>query len=375
MTSKHLTSLYHPVLVWLSVCLPLLCSGRIISIADLHGDYARTVDILKHARLIDAQTMAWIGEDTTLVQTGDITDRGDDGKSIYELFIRLADEAKASNGTVINLLGNHEIMNMMGQLDYVSEGDYMKYGGSKERDKAWSPTGWLGRRLRKFPVVARSGRVLFVHAGLSVEFVSKSNGINDLNSKMRRAVATSTIPQLRSLRALLEDQGPVWTRAYAEGPEDEICADVQEVLRRTNALRMVVGHTVQQNFRVGTRCQGRVVLADTGISKIAYGGEPSYIEHDGQGGAVAVYPALRERVELARPPGSRFHEQQAPAILSAKENTGHTGAKRPVQTWRDAVAVQHKIWLGITVSMLVLILAAAWLCKRFGFLQHRNKKR
>jgi len=71
-------------------------------------------------------------------------------------------------------------------------------------------------------------------------------------------------------------------------------------------MRMVVGHTIQESaegFRVRPICEGQVLLADTAISR-AYGGEPSFIEHDGEGGATVVYPRLNKRQELPRPPGA-----------------------------------------------------------------------
>lgn len=76
--------------------------------------------------------------------------------------------------------------------------------------------------------------------------------------------------------------------------------------RRVGATRMVVGHTPHTDrdsggFRVGSICDGHVLLADTAIS-YAYGGEPSYLEHDGEGGAIAVYPRLAERHPLPDPP-------------------------------------------------------------------------
>ncbi|CAK0841217.1 unnamed protein product [Prorocentrum cordatum] len=114
-----------------------------------------------------------------------------------------------------------------------------------------------------------------------------------LLSEMREA-------KLEASAALLEADGPVWTREYPEGPDARVCAMAEDVLRRVGAFRMVVGHTIQEGpsgFRVRTRCSGRVVLADTAISR-AYGGEPSYVEHDGEGGAVAVYPGLGLREPL-----------------------------------------------------------------------------
>ena len=66
----------------------------------------------------------WIGGDTVLVQTGDVVDRGPDSLKIIQDLMRLQREAPRAHGQVIALVGNHEAMNLTGDLRYVSAGDY-----------------------------------------------------------------------------------------------------------------------------------------------------------------------------------------------------------------------------------------------------------
>lgn len=47
---------------------------------------------------------SWVGGSATLVQTGDIMDRGPDSLALLRLFWRLKGEAAAANGTVVTLL-------------------------------------------------------------------------------------------------------------------------------------------------------------------------------------------------------------------------------------------------------------------------------
>jgi len=268
------------------------CSARIISIADLHGDLDRTEDILVAAGLMDRLTRSWIGGNTTLVQTGDIVDRGDYAKQIYRIFFRLADEAAAAGGRVINLLGNHEAMNIEGDLRYVSRGDYAAFGGREARKAAWGPQGWLGERVRKFPAVAVVDGVLFTHAGLTPEFLEE-NGIQSVNDAMSQALSQDGSPHSK----FLGEQGPIWTRVYADSPDAVACADAAKVLGHVGAIKMVVGHTVQRQGRA--RCDGRVILADTGISS-KYGGVANYVEHEGRD-SWFVYPPDTTRHWLPRP--------------------------------------------------------------------------
>lgn len=70
-------------------------------------------NVLRMASLISSSGH-WIGGHDVLVSTGDIVDRGDDTIELYRLFDRLRKEASEVGGEVRNLLGNHEIMNALG---------------------------------------------------------------------------------------------------------------------------------------------------------------------------------------------------------------------------------------------------------------------
>ena len=75
---------------------------------DLHGDLSHALRVLRAASLVDHRGY-WIGGSATLVQTGDIVDRGRDTIALYRLFDTLRAQAQDSGGEVISLLGNHEV--------------------------------------------------------------------------------------------------------------------------------------------------------------------------------------------------------------------------------------------------------------------------
>jgi len=84
---------------------------RIVIVGDLHGAYENFVKILKQTGLIDEQ-LQWIGGKSHLVQMGDILDRGDRARDIFELLIELEKSAQDAGGFVHVLIGNHEEMNL-----------------------------------------------------------------------------------------------------------------------------------------------------------------------------------------------------------------------------------------------------------------------
>lgn len=109
----------------------------IVAIGDVHGDFDGFVAILQRTGLIDKQNH-WAGGKTTFVQVGDLLDRGPKPREVMNLMMALEKEAKQADGRVIGLLGNHEMMNMMGDLRYVTPVNYASFadGNSEKRQKA-----------------------------------------------------------------------------------------------------------------------------------------------------------------------------------------------------------------------------------------------
>ena len=107
---------------------------RVIAVGDVHGDYEQLVAVLQSAGVIDREEK-WIGGKTHLVQTGDMLDRGPDSRKVMDLLMRLEGEASKAGGRVHVLIGNHEAMNIYGDLRYVSAGDYASFtdGNSEKR--------------------------------------------------------------------------------------------------------------------------------------------------------------------------------------------------------------------------------------------------
>lgn len=121
---------------------------RVVSIADLHGDFVACVKALQLAGVLGEDQRSWIGGSTILVQTGDIVDRGDNSREIYELFFHLQDEAVKVGGEVILLMGNHEHLRLVG--------DWVRYAGPRE--SRWSR--WGVEKLPKVDLARRSvGRI------------------------------------------------------------------------------------------------------------------------------------------------------------------------------------------------------------------------
>ena len=206
---------------------------HIVVIGEVQGSAATVTKLLTHLGLADAQGH-WAGGDTVLVQTGDLMDDGEHVRAVLDLFMRLQQEAPAAGGQVIVLMGNHEAMNILGELrdvnylafqsfagpdsdtrqrkefdEYVSwlqrrakavgSGEFVRNGNFEAEWLATHPVGWVeyveamgaegkyGKWLRTLPVAAQYGEVVFIHAGISPEM--KGMDVEAFNRRAAEEIA------------------------------------------------------------------------------------------------------------------------------------------------------------------------------------------
>jgi hypothetical protein len=275
---------------------------RVVAVGDVHGDVEALKEVLRLAKLIDEKGR-WSGGKTHLVQTGDIPDRGERTREAFELLMRLEGEALAAGGRVHALLGNHEVMNMLGDLRYVSPGELASFADqSPEPDAAGTPRGLnglraayglqgrYGRWLRTHPAVVRVNDTLFVHGGIAPGVPAKT--LSELNRWVRQDLFPGNPPG-----GAKDAQGPLWFRGYALGEEEGAGRSLETVLQRFGAKRMVMGHTTDRDGKIRTRFGGKAVFIDTGLST-GYGRHLAALELRG-GRVTALY--TQGPVELVAP--------------------------------------------------------------------------
>ncbi len=189
---------------------------RVVAFADVHGAYDELVALLRSQAIVD-DALRWSGADTHLVSLGDLVDRGPDSRRVLDLLMRLEREARAAGGAVHVLLGNHEVMNMTGDLRYVSAGEYAAFAGTADdalREAAWqqrvarepgaersafdarhprgffahrqafSPKGRYGAWLLSRPFILVVNDTAFAHGGLPPRVAEL--GLDDVNRLLHR---------------------------------------------------------------------------------------------------------------------------------------------------------------------------------------------
>jgi hypothetical protein len=328
---------------------------RVVAVGDVHGSYDNLAAVLRFTGLTDAKDK-WAGGKAHLVQTGDLLDRGTEGRKVLDLLMRLEGEARKAGGRVHALLGNHEVMNMLGDLRYVSAEEYKTWQepestrrrehayeaavaqarrdakaagqpfdedafhakflqqvplGYLERNAALSAEGRYGRWLRERPVVARVNGVAFVHGGLTAEVAAL--GCEAINAQVHRELTDDFAKSQQAPQGTLAagEKGPLWYRGLAKDDESILAPQVDQVLRSLGARAIVVGHSVTGDGRIQARFGGRVIGIDAGMGEV-YGSHLAALEVGADGSLTALYPDRREELVPATAKAARAAPRPAP---------------------------------------------------------------
>ena len=122
---------------------------RVVAIADVHGAYEAMVETLGNAGIVD-ETLSWSGGEAHLVIVGDVLDRGPESRAVMDLLMQLEAESETAGGKVHVLIGNHEAMNLVGDLRYVSRAEYAAFADEETADERerWF-TAWAARNANE----------------------------------------------------------------------------------------------------------------------------------------------------------------------------------------------------------------------------------
>ncbi|KAG8967952.1 hypothetical protein FRB90_010848 [Tulasnella sp. 427] len=233
---------------------------------------------------------------------------------MYRYLENLRVQAQQAGGDVRSHFGNHEVMNLIGDWRYVPQKEILTFGGANARQQMLAK-GWLGQAWRaNYTITSRlplhpslgpintdydpdkaaryqdisHAAVSFLHGGLSptyedlTPYPSRINGLGaSLVKKLQERNPLppphppNQYPGLPASASVAEHElyggnGPLWYRGWAMDKDSVVCSKVDGVMEKLGVRRLVMGHT--PNFTgIVSRCGGKILLIDTGISH-AYGG-------------------------------------------------------------------------------------------------------
>jgi len=270
---------------------------NIIVIGDIHGDMSVLLKCLRIPKLIDNNNN-WIGKNTVVVQIGDQIDscrfygnkstcnepnynpedKAEDEQILYYL-TELHNQASKVGGAVYSLMGNHEFMNVEGDMRFVSHSNIRSFDNYKHNGKiiqdglegrrsAFKP----GNKIANFLACTRKmaliiGSNLFVHAGL-IPIISKKYKVEEMN-QLLALFLLGELEQPTLFKDLFTsvNTSPMWVRSLGKSPvSSDACNDLSQTLEIYQVGKMFIGHTPQA-MGINETCNNSVWRTDIGMSR------------------------------------------------------------------------------------------------------------
>jgi hypothetical protein len=256
---------------------PLPSGVPLFIMADSHGQYEIATRLLQQGGVIDS-ALHWSFGRGRLVILGDVFDRGPHHTEIYWLIYQLEAEAAAAGGRVHFVLGNHEVMELIGDDRYLNPryDETVRALGKTDYLQLWTKDTWLGQWLRTKPTVFKLGPLLCLHGGISATVVRQQWPVARINRTIRawlNGELPKTDPDVQFIYGPL---GPLWYRGYFPNmPKlaQATPAEIESIRAYYHVDRIAVGHTIIPH--VIPLFGGQVVGVDVNM------------EHDDQGRPLA----------------------------------------------------------------------------------------
>jgi len=235
---------------------------RVFVLSDIEGNLPALLRLLRAGGVVD-DALRWTFGKGRVVFLGDLFDRGLQVTECLWVLYELEARASAAGGALHFVLGNHEVMNLTGDLRYVRRKYHENAALLREPlEELYSASSVLGQWLRTRNVALQLGDELFVHGGVSPSVAAAGATLEQLNEALHAALAAERWSQPKSGPLALAAGSPdglIWYRGYLKAPQIA-SAELDAVLEKLAVRRIVVGHTVVDD--VSFVHGGRVLAVD-----------------------------------------------------------------------------------------------------------------
>jgi hypothetical protein len=274
------------------IVLPNKGNKKTYCFGDIHGELNGFRENLEIAKVVDQNGDWRAGNSTTIVQMGDVIDRGPYSVEAYQYLGKIQQQAQQHSEKVIRLLGNHELMLIMGNWSYANFNHCDQLAAQIERDIIEG----------KVQAAYYDGKYLYVHGGLRssirkilIEEIIAARGTHytvteqDIADHINHLIISAvkngcfTHPIFYAGRSRGGDQndgGVFWS-------------DFQDLLlsRCADEIPQIVGHTVPQSAEPPIRHNDsfRLVNVDAGLCQ-CYGGRRAFIKV--KDASISIYQKL-----------------------------------------------------------------------------------
>ena len=233
---------------------------KMMVLSDVEGNFDALRELLQLHGVID-EKLNWNFGNGHLVFGGDIFDRGKQVTECLWFIYTLEEKAKAAGGYVHFILGNHEIMNLQGDLRYMDE-KYQKnipLIGIAQKE-LYGKDSELGRWLRTKNVMEKVGNILFAHGGVSISMNKAALSLTAINEAARPYYDVIVEQPGDAGLIFHPTKGPLWYRGYYD--RININEQLDSTLKIYGADHIVIGHTIYADT-ISMMCNGKLFNTDT----------------------------------------------------------------------------------------------------------------
>lgn len=235
---------------------------KLLAISDFEGNFDAFYSLLIANNVMDT-AYHWTFGEGHLVIAGDMMDRGVNVTQCLWLIYKLEQAAEKVGGQVHFILGNHEVMNLQGVINYV-EPKYLalaiELSGDKNPRNAYlslmSQNQELVKWMQSKNVIEKIGDMLFVHGGISAELMQSELTLKNINEIVREMLSKNYAlapPKDKDIELINGRMGPLWYRGMAvdhgKRYNKATPEEVQKVLSRFDVKHVVIGHTPMRQMQ------------------------------------------------------------------------------------------------------------------------------
>jgi len=242
--------------------------SKLISISDIEGNFNAFYSFLLNNKVID-ENYNWTYDNGHLVLNGDFFDRGENVNQVLWLIYMLEEKAEEQGGKVHFINGNHEIMNLYGDVSYTKE-KYIEVAKQISNEKHWdtaskflySNNSELGKWLRSKNVIEKIGTYIFVHGGINAKIINEKLSISEINKISKKYYGKRKLGSENSKENVVLSPyfGPYWDRSLSMDLMYKVAflfndplnapthkpsqTELDDVLMFYNSQKIVIGHSV-----------------------------------------------------------------------------------------------------------------------------------
>jgi len=220
---------------------------KMFVVSDIEGQFDGFRKLLIVNGVMD-EKYNWTYGKGHLVICGDLFDRGLSVTESIWLIYKMEDLARAAGGYVHTILGNHDIMNMSGDLRYVQP-KYLEAAKiiGMEYVTLYGVDTEIGRWLRTKNTIEKIGDNLCLHAGVSPVINKLGLSLEEINTFCRpyydKVKVFKGVGDVKIDPLFKSESSLFWYRGYFFDPKATE-EEVSETLRVFGVKRIIAGHTI-----------------------------------------------------------------------------------------------------------------------------------